>query len=62
MIHAMDKYFPKTVEYTKPDGGMFLWVTLPTEGISAMELFPKALDEKGLHLCRAIRFIQILKM
>ena len=45
MIHAMDKYFPKTVEYTKPDGGMFLWVTLP-EGISAMELFPKALDRK----------------
>lgn len=45
MIDAMDKYFPKTVKYTKPHGGMFLWVTLP-EKISAMELFPKALEEK----------------
>lgn len=45
MITAMDKYFPKTVTYTKPHGGMFLWVTLP-EGVSAMELFPKALENK----------------
>lgn len=45
MISAMDKYFPKTVTYTKPHGGMFLWVTLP-EGVSAMELFPKALENK----------------
>lgn len=45
MIKAMDKYFPKTVTYTKPHGGMFLWVTLP-EGVSAMELFPKALENK----------------
>lgn len=45
MIDAMDKYFPDTVKYTKPHGGMFLWVTLP-EGVSAMELFPKALRKK----------------
>lgn len=45
MINAMDKYFPDTVKYTKPHGGMFLWVTLP-ENISAMELFPKALEKK----------------
>lgn len=45
MIDAMDKYFPDTVKYTKPHGGMFLWVTLP-EGVSAMELFPKALEKK----------------
>ena len=45
MIEAMDNYFPSTVKYTKPHGGMFLWVTLP-EGISAMSLFPKALEKK----------------
>lgn len=45
MMDAMDKYFPSTVKYTKPQGGMFLWVTLP-EGVSAMELFPKALEKK----------------
>lgn len=45
MMDAMDKYFPATVKYTKPHGGMFLWVTLP-EGVSAMSLFPKALERK----------------
>lgn len=45
MMDAMEKYFPPTVKYTKPHGGMFLWVTLP-EGVSAMSLFPKALESK----------------
>lgn len=45
MMDAMEQYFPPTVKYTKPHGGMFLWVTLP-EGISAMSLFPKALEKK----------------
>ena len=45
MMEAMDRYFPSTVKYTKPQGGMFLWVTLP-EGISAMSLFPEALEKK----------------
>ncbi len=45
MMAAMDQYFPSTVKYTKPHGGMFLWVTLP-EGVSAMSLFPKALEKK----------------
>lgn len=45
MMDAMDKYFPSMVKYTKPHGGMFLWVTLP-EGVSAMSLFPKALEKK----------------
>ncbi len=45
MMDAMKKYFPPTVKYTKPHGGMFLWVTLP-ESVSAMSLFPKALEKK----------------
>lgn len=45
MMDAMDRYFPSAVKYTRPRGGMFLWVTLP-EGVSAMSLFPKALEKK----------------
>ena len=45
MIEMIKKYFPDDVKYTEPEGGMFLWVTLP-EGKSSMELFEKALDEK----------------
>lgn len=45
MMDAMERYFPPEVKYTRPHGGMFLWVTLP-EGVSAMSLFPKALEKK----------------
>lgn len=45
MLNAMAKYFPSTVKYTKPDGGMFIWVTLE-EGTSALDFFYKAMEEK----------------
>lgn len=42
MIDSMKRHFPEEVQYTLPEGGMFLWVTLPY-GISAMSLFQKAI-------------------
>ncbi len=45
MMTCIEKYFPKKISYTKPEGGMFLWVTLPG-GISATELFHKAIEHK----------------
>ena len=36
---------PQGVQCTKPEGGMFLWVTLP-EGVSSVELFDLAIKEK----------------
>lgn len=44
MIDSIERYFPDDVSYTRPDGGMFLWVRLP-EGFSALELFDIALEK-----------------
>jgi len=44
MVAMIKKYFPPGVKYTKPEGGMFLWVTLPL-GMSSMELFEAAINE-----------------
>lgn len=44
MVNAIEKYFPKEVEYTKPEGGMFLWATLP-EGVSSLQLFELAIKK-----------------
>lgn len=41
MISAIETYFPKDCSYTKPEGGMFVWVTLP-DPMSAMKLFYRA--------------------
>lgn len=35
--------FPKSITYTRPDGGLFIWADLP-EGIDAMPIFEKAVD------------------
>jgi len=45
MLTALEKYFPTEISYTKPEGGMFLWVTLP-EGMDSIELLNKAVEQK----------------
>lgn len=45
MVQAIEEHFPKGVKITHPEGGMFLWVTLPQE-LSAMKVFEKAIDKK----------------
>ena len=45
MMDAIEQYFPADAKVAESEGGMFLWVTLPT-GISAMALFDKAIKEK----------------
>lgn len=42
MLQAMDEHFPDTVRWTRPEGGMFIWVTLP-EHIDATELLGHAI-------------------
>ncbi|MDP4160148.1 MAG: PLP-dependent aminotransferase family protein, partial [Bacillota bacterium] len=44
MVSMVERYFPEEVKSTKPEGGMFLWVTLP-EGISSLDLFNLAAKE-----------------
>jgi len=44
MVSAIDRYFPEEVKITKPEGGMFLWATLP-EGMSSLDLFNLAAKE-----------------
>lgn len=43
MLAALEEYFPDNARWTRPQGGMFLWVTLP-EGIDAAELLSDALE------------------
>lgn len=45
MLNALEKYFPKEIKWTKPEGGLFLWVKLP-QGNSATEILPKAVAQK----------------
>jgi 2-aminoadipate transaminase len=45
MLEAMAQHFPASVSWTKPEGGMFIWVTLPKH-INAMALLDEAIAAK----------------
>jgi 2-aminoadipate transaminase len=45
MLDAMAQHFPAGVEWTKPEGGMFIWVTLQKH-IDAMKLLDEAIAQK----------------
>jgi len=45
MMSSIEKYFPEGVKYTNPEGGMFLWGSLPNN-LSAMKLFEAAIKDK----------------
>ena len=45
MVQSIKEYLPEGIKHTAPEGGMFLWVTLP-EGMSSMDLFELAMEEK----------------
>ena len=44
MLQALEEYFPPEVSWTRPLGGLFLWVTLPA-GMNSHLLFEAALKE-----------------
>jgi len=44
MVSMIEEFFPGEVEFTKPEGGMFLWITLP-ESLSSLRLFDLAKKE-----------------
>jgi 2-aminoadipate transaminase len=45
MLDAMAEHFPPGVDWTRPEGGMFIWVTLPKQ-VDAMKLLDLSLAAK----------------
>ena len=45
MLAAMDAYFPAGVEWTHPQGGLFLWGTLP-ESLNSADVLKAAIEQK----------------
>jgi len=45
MLDALEEHMPAGVKWTRPQGGLFLWITLPPQ-INTDTLFPEAVAEK----------------
>ncbi len=44
MLEALQEYFPPGVRWTRPEGGLFLWVMLP-EGFDSIQLLQETLEK-----------------
>ena len=44
MLRALSAYMPRNVTWTKPEGGFFIWLTLP-EGVDGAPLVARAVAE-----------------
>ncbi len=55
MLQAMEEHFPSGVTWTRPQGGLFLWVRLP-EQIDTTEFMKTALEEKVAYVPGAAFF------
>lgn len=47
MLTALKAYMPKGVSWTEPEGGMFVWVTLP-QGMDGAALLVRALEDENV--------------
>jgi len=56
MMECMEKYFPEGVAYTEPEGGMFVWATLP-EGLKGVEVQAAAIKQ-GVSVCAGDPFYE----
>ncbi|MDA8211034.1 MAG: PLP-dependent aminotransferase family protein [Clostridia bacterium] len=45
MFKALDEHFPKAVNWTRPEGGLFIWAELP-QGCDTTELLQKAVEHR----------------
>lgn len=45
MLSELDRNMPEGVTYTRPEGGLFIWCTLP-EGVPQPEFIKKAMEKK----------------
>jgi 2-aminoadipate transaminase len=56
LLESLDRHFPRTVRWNRPDGGFFVFVHLP-EGMDSEELLRHAVDRKVAFVAGAPFFI-----
>ncbi|MDR2266293.1 MAG: PLP-dependent aminotransferase family protein [Christensenellaceae bacterium] len=57
MLKAMDKYFPKSAKWTHPSGGLFIWVTFPSNVDVSTDIFREAIARKVAYVSGDSSFV-----
>ncbi len=56
MLDGMDKYFSKKITYTRPEGGLFIWATLP-EGVDMPKFCTEAVRDHKIAVVPGTAFM-----
>ena len=56
MLKSLEKHFPEGSTWTKPDGGMFIWATLPKK-IDTQKIFKEVVKEKVAYVPGSAFFV-----
>ena len=56
MVNLLEKYMPAGVKWTYPEGGLFLFLTLP-EGIDTIEMYDEALSRGVAYVAGSFFFL-----
>jgi 2-aminoadipate aminotransferase apoenzyme (EC 2.6.1.39) len=57
MLDALEKYFPKNFSWTKPEGGMFIWVEGP-KNFDSVKTYWKAVEKKVAYVPGCYFFVK----
>ncbi len=55
MLDALAREFPRAAQWSKPKGGIFIWVTLP-EHVNTLDLLPRAVEQEKIAYVPGIAF------
>lgn len=56
MLGLLEKYMPEGTSWTRPDGGLFLFLTLP-EGMDTVEMYDEALSKGVAYVAGSFFFV-----
>lgn len=56
MVSLLEKYMPEGVSWTYPEGGLFLWLTLP-EGMDTVAMYDEALSRGVAYVAGSFFFV-----
>ena len=56
MLALLEKYMPEGVSWTRPDGGLFLFLTLP-EGMDTVQMYDEALSKGVAYVAGSFFFV-----
>lgn len=62
MYAAIQKYMPKGIRFTNPDGGLFIFAEFQRKGINTDDIFKDVVEKRAAPTCQEVRSLRTAKL